>query len=504
MRRSVTLFVLWLLVLSMIPAVVMVQQPRSASAQSIHWVYMPWVSHVGTTNGAGPWYGKISIQNLSTEHCAVAIWAGGSNGWSRQAQLWLRGGSSRSISSASLALPRPGAPVKVESACPIAAGVKEVTPDSAASTWSDGAEIVTGYAAIADADLQASRANANSGWFLPIIQTNHNWNTIIRIANFSNSTPASVTVRFFPNNNQLGADGVVRTVTASIPPAGHIGIDSLAEVGEFEWVGYASVSTTGSVGVLAHRSKPSTLMALTNVGVAADLSNGVTVKPLSAPLLFSGYNGWNTGINIANVSDSTAEVTVRYFETGGGFVREETLTMQPRSMEYIYTPHTVSQEEFVGSATIISNAPVVVAIDEVKYETIEAMSYMASPVGQTAAALPLVFRENSSGNRHDNSGINIANLNPNAPQAVEIILYSDVGDPILPQPIVVTLPAGGNDFIYLPFIDAVPPGTVASARLFSNDPMGFVAVSNNVNYAVHGDGSVVFGATSVVGLYRLN
>lgn len=504
MRRSRTLLMLWLAVIVGLAAFLPAVQPQPAAAQPVTWVYMPWVPHVGTTNGAGPWYGKISMQNLSEDHCAVSLWVGGPEGWSRQAQLWLRGGSSRSISSTSLAVPRPGAPVKIEAGCSLVASVKEVTPDTRVATWSDGAKVVTGYTALSEADVQASRANSTSGWFLPIVQTNHHWNTIVRIANFHDSDPVTATVRFYPAGNRLGAEGVVRTVNVTIPSAGHIGIDVLAEIGEQDWVGYASIHANGPVGVLAHRSKPMTEMALTNVAVAADLSFDASVKPISAPLLFSGYNGWNTGVNLANVSDRIADVTIRYFESGGGFVREETLTLQPRSMEYIYTPHTVSQDEFVGNATITSTAPVVVAIDEVKYETIEAMSYLASSVGQNTAVIPLVFRENSQANRNDNSGINIANLNLNATQQISIVLYSDVGDPLLAEPITVTLPPGGSDYVYLPFIDDIPAGTAASARISSSDPHGFVAVSNNVNYAVGGDGSVVYGASSDRGLYRLN
>lgn len=504
MRRPGTLLVLWLVAVACMAAVLPAMQVQQVAAQPVNWVYMPWVPHVGTTNGAGPWYGKISMQNLSEDHCAVSLWVGGADGWTRQAQLWLRGGSSRSISSTSLALPRPGAPVKIESGCLLVASVKEVTPDTRVATWSDGASVVTGYTAVAEADLAASQANSSSGWFLPIVQTNHQWNTIIRIANFHDTDAVTATVRLYPSGNRLGSEGVARTMTVSIPAAGHVGIDLLAEIGETEWVGYASITANGPVGVLAHRSKPMTEMALTNVAVAADVSFSATVQPMSAPLLFSGYNGWNTGVNLANVSDGVANVTIRYFESGGGFVREETITIQPRSMEYIYTPHTVSQEEFVGNATITSTAPVVVAIDEVKYETVEAMSYLANPVGQNAAVLPLVFREDSQANRNDNSGINIANLNPNASQQVSIDLFSDIGDPLLAQPIRVTLPAGGSDYVYLPFIDGVPPGTVASARITSSDPFGFVAVSNNVNYAVRGDGSVVYGASSDRGMYRLN
>ncbi|HEX2283052.1 MAG TPA: hypothetical protein VHG52_14935 [Thermomicrobiales bacterium] len=502
MRRPATLVVLSLVVLTAVSGAALTSPVQTAEAQALHHVYLPWVPSSGSTNGIGPWHGNVSLHNLTDDQCAVAIRIGGASDWATHAQLSLRGGSSRTISAESLAIPQPGAPVRLEAFCPIAASVKEVSPAARVTPWSNGASVVTGYSAVAEADLSAAGANGNTGWFLPIVQTNSGWNTVIRVSNFHDTESVTAQVELYPSGNQLGGAGVSRTISLSIPPGGHVGINALNELGTFDWVGYASVMANGPVGILAHRSKPSANMALTNVAVAGDRNS--TEQRSIAPLLFSAYNGWNTGINLANISDRPANVTVSYFAEGGGFIREETLTMAARSMEYLYTPGNVEQDEFVGSATIESDAPVVAAIDEVKYDTTEAMSYLASPVAQTSAAIPITFREDPEAGFHDNSGINIANLNPGSPQDVEVVRYSGIGDPILAEPIIVTLPPGGNEFVYLPFIEGLPAGTVASARLRTADPLGFVAVSNNVNYAVSGDGSVVFGAVSESGLYHLS
>lgn len=502
MRRSITLAVVSLALLLVIPGAIFVPPARTASAQAPHYVYLPWVSNSGTTNGIGPWFGKVSIQNVDEFPCAVSIWVGGANGWTRNAQLSLRGNASLTISAQSLAVPRPGAPVQLEALCPVVASVKEVSPDNRSAAWSDGARIVTGYTGIAQSDLDVAMQGSDSGWFLPIVQTNSDWNTLIRVSNMHGTDDVTAEVQLYPSGNQLGAAGVSRTLEVMIPPGGHVAVNALNELGVHGWVGYASITADGPVGVVAHRSKSSTDMAISNVAVAADRTSGGIATV--APLLFSAYNSWNTGINVANVADREANVTVRYFESGAGFVREETLTLAARSMEYIYTPGNVPQDGFVGSAIIESDTPLVAAIDEVKYPTTEAMSYLASPIAQTSAAIPITFREDPGNRRHDNSGINIANLNPNAEQTVEVTFFTGTGDPILPAPVVVTIPAGSSDFVYLPFVDDFPPGTVASAQLRSNDPLGFVAVSNNVNYAVPGDGSVVFAAMSDAGLYRLS
>ncbi len=138
-----------------------------------------------------------------------------------------------------------------------------------------------------------------------------------------------------------------------------------------------------------------------------------------------------------------------------------------------------------------------------KYETIEAISYVASTVGQVDAAIPVTFREDPLNGRHDNSGINIQNMNPDQPQTVEIRLITNTGQNVLSQPFLLTLPPGGNNFVYLPNLAEIPPGTVAAARITSDDLFGFVALSNDVNYSVSGDGSVTFMASGEAGYYRL-
>lgn len=490
-----------LALLTALTGLAMLGQPQPAAAQASHVVYFPWVPNEDTLNGQGPWHGKISFQNLSDQTCAVSIWVGRLGSWQRTTQLSVNAYRALSISAGSLAVPEPGAPVRLEAFCPLAATAKILLPDVINTPWSDDAIIVTGYTAVTQADVDASLATPSSGWFLPIVQTNSGWNSNIRIANLAEQT-TSVTLRVFPNDNTAGGAGAALTIQRTIQIGATLNLDLLAELGVTEWVGYAEVHADGPVGVLTHRSKPAAAMAMTNVATSGDLQSSGTYR-LAAPLLFTGYNDWNTGINLANISNETANITIGYYAAAGGFVREEQLTIAPRSMQYIYTPSHVAQEAFVGSGLITSDQPLAAAIDEVKYSTIEGLSYLASTVSQQHAAIPITFREDPPQGQHDNSGINIHNMNPDAEQTISITFISTTGQPILAEPVQLTLPAGSNNFVYLPSIPDYPPGTVAAAQITSNDPAGFVAVSNDVNYAVPGDGSVVFSATGVSGYLRL-
>jgi hypothetical protein len=82
-------------------------------------------------------------------------------------------------------------------------------------------------------------------------------------------------------------------------------------------------------------------------------------------------------------------------------------------------------------------------------------------------------------------------------------LYSSTGDAILSEPVTLTLPAGGNNFVYLPFMDGVEDGTNASARVTTSDPAGVTVISNDVNYAVGGDGSLVLVGSGMAGYYHV-
>jgi hypothetical protein len=403
------------------------------------------------------------------------------------------------MSATNMDLPEPGSPVRIEANCDISVSLKQYTPNVRRTPWSDGGNVVTGYTGLGQDDLAAARATGTSAWYLPIVQTNSDWNTFIRLANFAD-VASDVTVEIYPSGNTQGADGAVLTLERQLGFTESWTIDALAELGESGFVGFARISATGDVGVVAQRVKPGALMAISNVAVAANGSvEGSYVS--ASPLLFTAYNGWNTGITMANASDQPAIVTLQYYPTDGPMLREESIVIAPRSMQYIYTPGTVDQEGFVGSALILSNVPIVAAVDEVKYETFEALSYIASGAAQHVAGIPIVFKEDPLNGMNDNSGVSIVNLDLVNEQNVFLRVRSRAGAEILELPVAVRLPAGGSSFVYLPFIDEIPAGTNGSLIIETSSEAGFVAISNDVNYAAGGDGSVVFSAAGNGGLY---
>jgi hypothetical protein len=485
-----------------------------AQTGETHIAYIPWVPNGEMIGGLGPWYGLVSIQNRSDDYCKFDIYIVAPDeddvdgdgdtvepAWTLTAGVSLTEWESRSHSASGMSLPSPGSPVRIEATCEIAVSLKQYTPNVRRTPWSDGSQVVTGYTGLSQSDLQAARAADSSAWFLPIVQTNSDWNTLIRVANFA-QTPASVTVEIYPSGNIDGADGASLTQVRELGVTEVWTIDALASLGS-EFVGFARITANADIGVVAQRVKPGAMMAIANVAVAADGSAVEGSYRAGAPLLFTAYNGWNTGITMANTSDQPAIVTLQYYPTDGPMLREESIVIAARSMQYIYTPGTVDQQDFVGSATILSNVPIVAAIDEVKYETSEALSYLAGGAPQHHAGIPIVFKEDPQSGLHDNSGVSIVNLDPVNEQIVYLRVRSRGGAELMGLPLAIRLPAGGSSFVYLPFIDEIPAGTNGSLIIETASEAGFVAISNDVNYAAGGDGSVVFSAVGNGGVYHI-
>ena len=194
--------------------------------------------------------------------------------------------------------------------------------------------------------------------------------------------------------------------------AGHTQtIDMLDALGSSGFIGFARVTSDGNIAAMVQREKASTGMAMINLAssYASGEASIQTVGPnaLQAPIIFNAYNGWNTGINLANPNDSIANVTISYPGSGRD---DDVLSISPFSSDYVYTPSTApNQTGFTGSAIISSDVPVAAAVDEVKYSSDDAISYIAVPAVDSTVAVPLVFKQSQDGLLSDNSGINISN-----------------------------------------------------------------------------------------------
>ena len=408
---------------------------------------------------------------------------------------------------------------------PRIAGVEKHTVGTAGARTNANTEIVDGYTAIPYQDLELAAGggevvlDAQSRWVLPIVQTNNNWNTEIVITNVSGANN-SVNATFYAAGGQGFAGPSVALLSGqTLGPGESIVVDLREDAGFPEGeVGSVWIDATHAVVAAAFRNKPSTEMMLTTVAQPR-YDNGADVR--FGPLVFRDYNGWNTGINIANLSSKTNRVTVTYYNYAGNVVASDTVTIPALAMEYVYTPATGNfgiGENQITSARIEGTAPLAAAIDEVKYlegqDQWHAMSYAAGSalVGGDAAplangrvlyesmlALPLVQKGNPATGYGDTSGINLFNPSGDAVTAAVQFLDS-AGVPVAPTvdatdaeaPTTMPVPAGAGVTVYTLSQSEMTAGFLGSAVVGVVGDGALVGVSNNVNYEVAGDGSAVF------------
>jgi hypothetical protein len=239
-------------------------------------------------------------------------------------------------------------------------------------------------------------------------------------------------------------------------------------------------------------------MALTNQALPVQAAN--TNQAL--PLIFQGYNGWNTGISIANLDpNAAANVTITYYNSAGVAVGTDSRVIQPRAMEFVYRPATtdVGIGGF-GSALVTSNRPVLVAVDSVKYtgadqDVGQALGYLAqrgTPAAGGQLFMPLFQKQGLLSGGNDNSGVALFNAGT-ASAPVALWAFDSSGAlvaPTLDAPVTTLIPAHGQFIFYAPSYGEMPGGFQGSIWVVANGNV--VGVSNNVNYDVQFDGSAAY------------
>ncbi|ACZ39393.1 Ig-like domain-containing protein [Sphaerobacter thermophilus] len=414
---------------------------------------------------------------------------------------------------------------------PRIAGAEKHTVGTVGPRTSANTEMVDGYSAIPLADVLLASVggaflDAPSRWVIPIVQTNNGWNTAIVITNVSGANN-SVNATFYAAGGQGFAGPSVALLSGeTLGPGESIVVDLREDAGfPDEEVGSVWIDATRAVVAMAFRNKPSTEMMLTTV--AQPRTDNPVVSPTLkyGPLVFRDYNGWNTGINIANLSSATNQVSVTYYNYAGNVVAAETRTIPSRAMEYVYTPATGSfgiGENQITAVRIQGTAPLAAAIDEVKYLGGQgeghAMSYAAgrslqggfeidlrdTQLGRvyylSMLALPLVQKGNPQTGTGDTSGINLFNSDANSSVEAWVQFLDSAGVPVAPtvaatdaeDPLTIQIPAGSGATLYTLNYSQMPAGFTGAAVVGVVGDGALLGVSNNVNYEVAGDGSAVF------------
>jgi hypothetical protein len=354
-------------------------------------------------------------------------------------------------------------------------------------------------------------------WSLPIVQTNNGWQTVLFLTNFNPG----------PGNCSVNVDLYAAEQGASHPSDGHF--SRLLRVGETwkidlvndydwptGWVGTAFITADCPLGVVAERLKAAqpwgtpVNMAITNVAQPT-FGNWSVVY---APLVYQAYNGWNTGISIANLDpDVNNQVHITYYNKDGTVLSVDSRSIEPRAMEFIYLPANTD----VGTNSLaqvvvrsLNGRNLAAAIDYVKYsgadqDVGQASGYLAQQ-GTSAEvdgpedipgtlSVALFQKERGLTLQRDNSGIAIFNANTGRDATVQAWFFDGAGflvAPTLTAPVTINLPPAGGAILYAPWYQEMPTGFRGSVQMWVTRGGPVACVSNNVNYEVQFDGTATY------------
>ncbi|TVR76471.1 MAG: hypothetical protein EA415_01075 [Sphaerobacteraceae bacterium] len=480
-----------------------------ASAVAESRLYFPWMpsgavlSHSEAFSDSGPYYGSITVQNLENEQ--IVLYYQATNGESFgvigdfQSTLVAAYGA-RTFTPQQFQLDETVEGTGVVfiarkfSDTSLPARISGVQKQAAAKPIDVDAKTDGGHLTVGGYTGLRSLSNGPVVR-LPIVQTNSNWNTVIRATNFEPyeaTAKINLTLREAGGGSELSFDETVNS-------GGTATFDLLALGVPLDWIGSAVISSDEIVSVVAERFKNETGMLIMNSGQRA--ANAASVSYL--PLVLRDWFGWNTGISLLNPHEVPVNATVSFYAMDGELVDSEVVTLPASGMDFVYMP-AGDGAPFVGSGVVSSEGHLLGAIDEVKYTgdpaegAGHAMSYMMQPdlayPGQQLS-MPLYQKGNPETGGGNTSGVQL--FNPTNTTVTYGYSFFDQFGNMMPIPAgpAPTLGPGENTTIYAMELAQLPDGFNGSMIVGVHSGGALTGISNNVNYDVQLDGSASFNMT---------
>jgi hypothetical protein len=195
-------------------------------------------------------------------------------------------------------------------------------------------------------------------------------------------------------------------------------------------------------------------------------------------------SGWDTTVRVANLNDSgnsLTNVTATFYGAGAqgfaGFSTVHNMQIRPGQVESFNISDHVPAD-WAGSLYLESSADIGAIAHRAKAETDMLITNVSRPESQAANTqyAPLVFQEYN----YWNTGISVANLDPNQHNSVTITYYGPTGNQVGTD--TMTIPPRGMEFIYTPGTQdlGLISGFVGQARIAGNTDL--VAAVDQVKY----------------------
>jgi hypothetical protein len=111
-----------------------------------------------------------------------------------------------------------------------------------------------------------------------------------------------------------------------------------------------------------------------------------------APLIMNNYYGWNTSVNVQNLSASSTNITIRYYRPDGTNPVTKTDTIPAFQSRSYYSPSQGLPGDFtIGSAKISSDQPVAVVVNQ--STPTRGLSYSGVLMGSDSIVIPELLND---------------------------------------------------------------------------------------------------------------
>ena len=235
---------------------------------------------------------------------------------------------------------------------------------------------------------------------------------------------------------------------------------------------------TGSARIFSSNGQPLALVVnVLHVAGAGMAYTGLTggSDRLNAPLVFKGHNGWDSGIQVTNLSPVGGSLLIRYPEASTAI---QSVPISPFGSATVYVPANAQLPAgFVGSAVIQgpSGASLVGIVNQAKPGARTAMSYAIGGDGTDLSqlALPVVAADADGWS----TGVQLQQPQGGASE-VQIRFYRENGE--LALQLDETLPGGSLRTLYPPSLPQLGAGFRGSAQVLTLTGPPPVAVVNEM------------------------
>jgi hypothetical protein len=312
----------------------------------------------------------------------------------------------------------------------------------------------------ADGDSGASYSGLETGapvWYFPAVYDNYySYFAEVLVQNVSPAALA-VTIDVFAPGNATPVYSTSKNAPSNATISFSLqGLTQLADNVPYS----AKISSTGNVVAISN---------LWGSGTTAPqlysydgFSSGARV--FYVPSAAKNYYGWNSSVNIQNISATAATVTVTY-STGYG----TTYSIPSNSGKAIYVPGEVALPTGLHSVKVESDQDIVVTVNQSNNYN-RAATYNGAPSGTATVALPNAMKRYY----FYSSSISCQNIGAASTTMTATFTNNPAATKTSPS-----IPAGGSWLIYLPNETALPVGFNGSATVTSSgEPIICIANSN--------------------------